>query len=169
MVTAKPFRMTRAMRWGTALLKGLLQAGIPMGPLALLAVRGRKSGKVYTTPVALVQQGHERWLVAAFGEVNWVRNLRAVGAGCLIHGRRSEPISVVELGAIEAAPILQQFLRAYHLVPFISPYFGATSHSSLADFTQEAAHHSVFRIMSTAVMNGCDGSRRVRSGSVSDG
>ncbi len=120
-----------------------------MGSLVLLSVRGRKSGKVYTTPVALVQNGHERWLVAAFGEVNWVRNLRAAGAAHLTRGRQSEPIDVVELGSTEAAPILQRFLQAYHLVPFIPPSFSVTPHSPLADFEREATHHPVFDIIST--------------------
>ena len=149
MAMIQTFRMTRTMRLGTALLKALLRAGMPMGSLALLSVRGRKSGKVYTTPVALIHQGRERWLVAAFGEVNWVRNLRAAGAACLTQGRRTEPIDVVELGITEAAPILQRFLQAYHLVPFIPPSFSVTPHSSLADFEQEATYHPVFRIIST--------------------
>ena len=56
----KPFEMTTLMRNGTAFLKTMLRAGVPMGPLALLSVRGRKSGKLYTTPVALVKQNGER-------------------------------------------------------------------------------------------------------------
>ena len=145
----QPFRMTRTMRLGTALLKALLRAGVPMGPLALLSVRGRKSGRVYATPVALVQQGSERWLVAAFGEVNWVRNLRAAGQAQLIRGRHTEPIDVVELDSTEAAPILQRFLQAYHLVPFIPPSFSVTPHAPLADFEREATHHPVFGIVCT--------------------
>ena len=55
MERTKTFQMTSMMRIGTAMLKALLRAGVPMGPLVLLSVRGRKSGKVYTTPVVLVQ------------------------------------------------------------------------------------------------------------------
>lgn len=146
MAVTQTVQMTRAMRLGTALVKALLRAGAPMGSLTLLSVRGRKSGKMYAIPVALVQQNEERWLVAAFGEVNWVRNLRAVGTAQLIHGRRAETIAVVELGATEAAPILQRFLRANHLVPFIPPYFSATPRSPLTDFEREAIHHPVFRV-----------------------
>jgi deazaflavin-dependent oxidoreductase (nitroreductase family) len=149
MTMTPPFRLTRTMRLGTALLKAILRTGMPMGPLVLLSVRGRRSGRVFTTPVALVHHGQERWLVAAFGEVNWVRNLRAAGAAHLTHGRRTEPISVVELGSIEPAPILQRFLYAYHLVPFIRPFFSVTPHSPLADFEREAARHPVFRIVPT--------------------
>jgi hypothetical protein len=66
--------------------------------------------------VALVTQGQERWLVAAFGDVNWVRNLRAAGTADLIRGRHAERIGVEEPGPSAAAPILQQFLNAYRWV-----------------------------------------------------
>jgi deazaflavin-dependent oxidoreductase (nitroreductase family) len=144
---AQPVLMTRAMRFGTAMVKRLLRVGVPMGPLMLLAVRGRTSGNVYATPVALVVQGQERWLVAAFGEVSWVRNLRAAKAAELIRGRQVESIGVVELGSDAAGPILQRFLRAYHLVPFIPPSFQATPQSPREAFEQEAKSHPVFQIV----------------------
>jgi hypothetical protein len=37
------------------LARRLLGAGVPMGPNALITVRGRKSGLDRTTPVALVE------------------------------------------------------------------------------------------------------------------
>jgi len=149
MATTQTVRMTRAMRLGTALVKALLRAGVPLGPLVLLSVRGRKSGKVSTTPVALVRQGNERWLVAAFGEVNWVRNLRAAGTAHLIRGRRTEAIGVVELEMRGAAPILQQFLQRFQSVPFIPPYFSVTPTAPLAAFEREAFRHPVFHIVPT--------------------
>jgi deazaflavin-dependent oxidoreductase (nitroreductase family) len=120
-----------------------------LGPLVLLSVRGRKSGKISTTPVALVQHGNERWLVAAFGEVSWVRNLRAAGAAHLILGRRTEAIGVAEVETQKAAPILQQFFQRFQRVPFIPPYFSVTPTSPLADFEREATRHPVFRIVPT--------------------
>jgi len=142
----KPFKMTPAMRYGTYILKGLLRLGIPMGPLRLLTHIGRKSGTRYTTPVALVKQDGHRWLVAAFGEVNWVHNIRKTGTAQLSAGWRTETVSVHELAVTESAPILKLFLARYHMVPFIPPYFHATPQSPLADFAQEANDHPVFYI-----------------------
>jgi deazaflavin-dependent oxidoreductase (nitroreductase family) len=142
------FHMTGSMRIGSTILTALLRAGLPFGSLTLLSVRGRKSGKVHTIPVALVEQDGTSFLVAAFGEVNWVRNLRAAGQAQLTHRRHTEVIGVVELGEAEAAPILKQYLKHYHLVPFLRSYFDATSHSPLTDFEREAAHHPAFRIVS---------------------
>lgn len=145
-VMTKRFQMTGTMRIGTAALRALLRVGVPMGPLVLLSVRGRKTGKLYTTPVALVEQNGTRWLVAAFGEVNWVHNLRASGEAHLMYRGRTEPIEVIEMQPVEAAPILKQFLTKFHIVPFIPPYFDATPKSSLDDFEREAQHHPVFQI-----------------------
>lgn len=147
----KRFQMTVAMRIGTTLLRALLRVGFPLGPLVLLSVRGRKTGKIYTTPVALLERNGTRWLVAAFGEVSWVHNLRASGQAHLIYRRRIEPIQVVEMSPVESAPILQQFLAKFHIVPFIPPYFEATPKSPLDDFEREAQHHPVFQISSINV------------------
>jgi deazaflavin-dependent oxidoreductase (nitroreductase family) len=144
----KPFRMTRGLRVVSTMITTLLRLGLPVGPSALLSVRGRKSGRIYTIPIALVENSGTRWLVAAFGEVNWVRNLRAAGQAQLTRRRRTETIGVVELEAREAAPILKQFLTESQNVSFIKPYFHVTPQSSLADFEQEALHHPVFRIVS---------------------
>jgi deazaflavin-dependent oxidoreductase (nitroreductase family) len=143
----KTFQITSGMRIGTAILTALLRAGLPLGPLVLLSVRGRKSGKIYAIPVALVAHGGDRWLVAAFGEVNWVRNLRVAGTAQLTRGRRRETIGVVEVGMAEAAPILKQFLRHFRLAPFIPAYFAVTAQSPLTDFEREATQHPVFRIV----------------------
>jgi steroid delta-isomerase-like uncharacterized protein len=144
----QPFQMTVGLRVASTILTTLLRLGLPVGPSALLSVAGRTSGKIYTIPIALVENSGTRFLVAAFGEVNWVRNLRAAGQAHLMRRLRTEAIGVVELEPREAAPILKQFLRESQRVSFIKPYFHVTPHSSLADFEQEALHHPVFRIVS---------------------
>jgi deazaflavin-dependent oxidoreductase (nitroreductase family) len=140
--------MTTGLWMASTIIGTLLRLGLPAGPSALLSVRGRKSGKIYTIPIALVENNGTRFLVAAIGEVNWVRNLRVAGSAQLTRGRRTEAIGVVELGTREAAPILKQFLRESQRVSFIKPYFHVTPQSSLADFEQEALYHPVFRIVS---------------------
>ena|SRR6266700_3865850 len=142
------FRMTAGLRVASTIIGTLLRIGVPVGPSALLSVRGRKSGKIYTIPIALVENNGTSFLVAAFGEVSWVRNLRAAGSAQLTWRRRTQAIGIVELGTREAAPILKQFLGESQRVSFIKPYFRVTPSSSLADFEQEALYHPVFRIVS---------------------
>src|SRR5437660_171443 len=45
------------------LARRLLRFGVPLGPNALLTVRGRKSGQPRTTPVALVEVEGGRWII----------------------------------------------------------------------------------------------------------
>jgi len=91
----------------------LLRLGRVLGPNALLTVRGRKSGEPRTTPVALVEIGGRRWVIGTFGEVNWVRNLRAAGEGEISAGRHHERIKARELSRAEAARFFADVLGPY--------------------------------------------------------
>src|SRR2546421_10797413 len=59
----------------------MLRGGLPLGPNALLTVRGRSSGVDRTTPVAVVAIGGRRWGVAPFGGGKWGRKLGGAGGG----------------------------------------------------------------------------------------
>lgn len=80
----------------------LLAAGIPMGPNALITVAGRTTGLPRTTPVTIVESAGRRWVLAPFGEVNWVRNLRAAGRAIITVRRRQEQVTAAELPPAEA-------------------------------------------------------------------
>ncbi|HEV2656481.1 MAG TPA: nitroreductase/quinone reductase family protein, partial [Ktedonobacteraceae bacterium] len=83
---AKTLQINFADRMGDALFMALLRIGIKIGTMSLLTVRGRKSGQPHMVPVLLVEQGGERWLVAPYGVVQWVRNLRAARMATLTRG-----------------------------------------------------------------------------------
>ena len=141
----KTYHVNFADRIAAALTATLLRAGVKMGTMSLLTVRGRTSGQPHTVLVLLVEQEGQRWLVAPYGVVQWVRNIRAAGTATLTRGRRSEAISVTELPAQEAAPVLKQYL----LLPVsagVRSYFDATKDSPLEAFEREAARHPVFKI-----------------------
>ena len=140
---AKTLHLNFADRMGDALFMALLRAGVKIGTMSLLTVRGRTSGQPHTVPVLLVEQDGERWLVAPYGVVQWVRNIRAAGTATLTRGRRSEAISAAELEAQEAAPLLKQYLLK---ATAARPYFDATKDSPLEAFEREAARHPVFQI-----------------------
>src|SRR5712692_6815526 len=144
---AKTLHLNVADRIGDELFMALLRAGVKIGTMSLFTVRGRKSGQPHTIPVLLVEQDDQRWLVAPYGVVQWVRNIRAAGTATLIRGRRSESISVTELPAQEAAPVLKQYLLK---ATAARPYFDATMDSPLEAFEREAAKHPVFQITTLA-------------------
>jgi deazaflavin-dependent oxidoreductase (nitroreductase family) len=95
------------------LARWMLGIGIPMGPNALVTVRGRKSGQDRTTPVALVEIDGRRWLIGTFGETNWVRNLRAAGEATISVGRRTQKVSATELSPEAGAVFFRDVLGIY--------------------------------------------------------
>ena len=141
---SKTYHVNFADRMENALITTLLRAGVKMGTTSLLTIRGRKSGQPHTVPVVLVEQDGEHWLVAPYGVVQWVRNIRAAGTATLNRGRRSETISVTELPAQEAAPILKEYLL--HVSGGVRSYFDAKRDSPLEAFERDAPRHPVFRI-----------------------
>ena len=146
---AKTYQVPSFVRLGSFFTTRLLRVGLKPGNMALLTVRGRKSGLPRTTPVSLLGESNgQRWLIAAFGEVDWVRNLRAAGEASLKRGRHPEHIFVKELSAEEAAPILKESLAG--APGFLLKNFDATPESPLKDFEREALNHPVFLVKSEA-------------------
>jgi deazaflavin-dependent oxidoreductase (nitroreductase family) len=88
----------------------LLGAGVPMGLNGLITVRGRKSGQPRTTPVAIITVSGRRWVWAPWGDVNWVRNLRAAGRASITVRRRTETVSATELDSTERVGFFRDVL-----------------------------------------------------------
>jgi deazaflavin-dependent oxidoreductase (nitroreductase family) len=72
-------------------------AGVPLLFNGLVTVTGRTSGLPRTTPVAIIQHEGRRWIWAPWGEVHWVRNLRAAGRATITYRRRTEDVTATEL------------------------------------------------------------------------
>ncbi len=96
--------------WMVRLNVAFLRRGLAVGSQQLLTVRGRKTGVVRATPVSLVRLDGDRYVVAAFADADWVKNVRAAGAGRLSRGRDQEAVRLVELPEDERGPILGAFL-----------------------------------------------------------
>jgi deazaflavin-dependent oxidoreductase (nitroreductase family) len=133
-----------ARRAGNGLVRILLRLGLGPARTYLLTITGRRSGAPRSTPVTLVEEGGRRWLVSPYGEVAWVRNLRATGRASLSLCGRTDEIAVREVGAEEAAPVLKLYVTR---VPITRPYFDAKPESDLAAFRAEAPRHPVFAIV----------------------
>lgn len=88
----------------------LLRAGTPMGPNALVTILGRRSGLPRTTPLAIVEQSGRRWIWAPYGDVDWVRNLRAAGEATITAGRRTEDVTATELDLAQRAAFFRDVL-----------------------------------------------------------
>src|SRR3954454_10382472 len=91
----------RAPRWVTIfgpIARFLLEAKVPLGFNGLITIPGRKTGVPRTTPVAIIVDGSgRRWVWAPWGDVQWVRNLRAAGRATITVRRRQEEVRATEL------------------------------------------------------------------------
>ena len=137
----RQFRMNRRERIGNALVSLLARAGI--GPMWLLTIRGRKTGRPRTNPVVPVEQDGRRWLVAPYGAVSWVHNARAARRVTLRHGRDTRLYVIREVGPEEAAPVLKRYLG---IATAARPYFQASKDSPVESFVAEAQRRPVFEL-----------------------
>jgi len=137
----REYRGSRGDRVGDAIFSVLARAGV--GPVHLLTTRGRKTGRPRTTPVILVVQGQQRWLVAPYGAVPWVLNARAARRVRLRRGRDRRDYTLRQLPPAEAGPVLQRYVR---VASATWPYFQANKDSPVADFIAEADRHPVFEL-----------------------
>ena len=75
--------------------------------LKVLTVPGRSSGTPRQTPLTVLEQDGQRYVLGGFPAADWIRNVRAAGRGTLTTDGRVEPVRLVELDADEARPILR--------------------------------------------------------------
>src|SRR6266581_146579 len=106
----RPGRVPGYVPFVNAIARPLLAAGFPLGFNGLLTIRGRKSGMPRTTPVAIIEVSGRRWVWAPWGEVNWVRNLRAAGRATITVRRRSEEIGATELDEPQRVAFFRDYL-----------------------------------------------------------
>jgi deazaflavin-dependent oxidoreductase (nitroreductase family) len=107
----------------------LLTGGVP-----IVTVRGRRSGKMYRTPIYVVELGGQRYLTSPRGETTWSRNLRSTGELWLKVGGSEAHYRASEVPPAERAPIIAAYVAKW----------GQTR----ADFDKlpEAVDHPTFRL-----------------------
>ncbi|MFW5417338.1 nitroreductase family deazaflavin-dependent oxidoreductase [Nocardiopsis sp. CNT-189] len=142
----KVFRAGRLRHTFDALVERLAKYGCVPSDVWVLTTRGRTSGLLRSTPINLLENEQGRFLVAPYGEVGWVRNIRKDGFATLRQGGWLELVSVVEVGPERAAPVLREYLQ-HPRVAVVGPYFQAAPDSPVEWFRDEAHRHPVFEIV----------------------
>ena len=87
-----------------------MRAGVPLGFNGLITIRGRTSGLPRTTPVAIIDVSGRRWVWCPWGDVNWVRNLRAAGGATITVRGRKEEVRATELDRAERVAFFRDVL-----------------------------------------------------------
>jgi deazaflavin-dependent oxidoreductase (nitroreductase family) len=144
---AFPFREpTRVERIFNRTFGFLVGLGLGFSYNYLLEVRGRKSGKLYSTPINLLERNGKRYLVAPRGRTQWVRNAEAAGAVTLKKGRTRINFRLRPLGENERPEILKAYLDSYR--SHVQRYFSVAAGSPADAFVPVTAEYPVFELVS---------------------
>ncbi len=141
---AKQYEVSGGIRFFNRLIGVFIRLGLMPKCMYWLTVRGRKTGKLYSTPVSLIEHDSQRWLVSPYGEMNWVRNARAAGEVTLSQGGRTEILAIHELDASASAPLLKEYMN---LEKITQPYFDVMPDAPVEAFAAEAPRHPVFQLL----------------------
>jgi deazaflavin-dependent oxidoreductase (nitroreductase family) len=118
-LTGRVLRVPRLMPVLNPIAKVLLRAGLPMGFNGLMTVPGRTSGLPRTTPLAIIEHEGRRWVWSPWGDVQWVRNLRAAGQATISVRRRQEAVIATELDPTQRIGFFRDVLGPVaHSMPF---------------------------------------------------
>jgi len=144
--TEKPYflKESTADRIFNRLFGLLLRLGIGARYNYLLETRGRRTGRVYATPVNLLEIGQNRYLVAVRGETAWVRNARAAGSILLRKAGRRMEFRVREVEISARAPILKEFLDRY--ATQVQRFYPVPKGAPVESFRDMASRAPVFEL-----------------------
>lgn len=137
----EPTAVEKLFNRAMGLLVGL---GLAPSHMRLLEVRGRRSGKLYTTPVDLLELNGKRYLVAPRGRTQWVRNAEAAGEVVLKRGSTRVSFRLRTLPDSEKPPILEAYLD--HFKTEVQRYFSVRAGSPAEAFAAVAENYPVFEL-----------------------
>ena len=105
-----------------------------------------RAAELHHTPVNLLTLDGTQFLVAPWGETQWVRNVRHSGGHLvLILGRRRQICQATEIPPAEALPVLRAYLRRWKFE--VGMFFdGITPDATDEEWAAAAPKHPVFEI-----------------------
>jgi deazaflavin-dependent oxidoreductase (nitroreductase family) len=139
----KTYRLTPVTRVANGIFSAMTRRGRGASYRYILTVEGRKSGVAKSTPVDVMEAGGQRWLVAPYGEVNWVKNARASGQVELSRGGTSSRWKAEEVQGLEAVPAIRRYITS---VPVTAAYWEVGADSPDEAVSAASEQHPVFRL-----------------------
>ena len=137
----EPSALARLFNKGFGVLVGW---GLGPRHTYLLEVRGRRTGRVYTTPVSVVEIGGTLFVVAPRGRTQWARNVESAPDVTLTRGSRRRAYRVRAVPDAEKAPVLSVYLERFRSV--VQRYFPLPAGSPPVAFEPIAARYPVFQL-----------------------
>ena len=146
-VVERRLRVPRRVLFFGAILKFLMEAGVPLGPNRLVTIRGRKSGLPRTTPLAVITVDGRRWVWSPWGESQWVRNLRAAGRATIAFRGQTEEVTATELDPTQRIGYFRDVLGPFaRSIPFGFQFIRIVDGVDLRDPVAAAEGRRVFEL-----------------------
>jgi deazaflavin-dependent oxidoreductase (nitroreductase family) len=111
----------------------------------LLEVRGRKSGKLYSTPIDLLKLNGKTYLVAPRGRTQWVRNAEAAGEVRLKKGSTRQKFRLRPIPDADKPQILKAYLDTFKRE--VQRYFPIPADSPSEAFAALAGSYPAFELL----------------------
>ena len=111
----------------------------------LLQVRGRKSGRIYSTPIDLLEFQGKRFLVAPRGRTQWVRNAESAGEITLKRGTTRLKFRLRAIPDGEKPELLKEYLDRFATA--VQGYFPVPKGSPPQAFANLTEHYPVFELL----------------------
>lgn len=123
----------------------LVGLGLGLPHNYLVQVRGRKTGKIFSTPIDLLELNGKRFLVAPRGRTQWVRNAEAAGEVMLKKGRRRQRYRIRAIPDSDKPEILKTYVDRFKTT--VQRYFPVPAGSAPQAFVEIAHNYPVFELL----------------------
>ncbi len=123
----------------------LVGLGFGMKHNYLLQVRGRKSGRTYSTPVNVLDVEGRLYLIAPRGETQWVRNARASMRVTLKKGSTRQSFDLKLIPDKEKPELLKAYLDSFSTT--VQRYFPVPVKSPPEAFVTLSSRYPAFELL----------------------
>jgi len=123
----------------------LIGLGLGFSYNYLLQVRGRKTGRLYSTPIDLLEMDGNRFLVAGRGRTQWVRNAEVAGEVILKKGSQRRRFRLRVLPDQKKPEILKAYLDRFKRE--VQTYFPVPAGSSVEAFRELVQSYPAFELI----------------------
>lgn len=140
MAMANTYEVTRGKRvanWITARM-----AGLGVGNFIVLTTTGQRSGKPRSVTLALISDDDGDYLVCPYGDVSWVRNVRAQPEAIIKSDRMVRDVTLVEVTGAKPELVKQYYDRE----SFARQFMEVPGDATVEDFAGVPHRFPVFRI-----------------------
>jgi deazaflavin-dependent oxidoreductase (nitroreductase family) len=140
-------RPTTAERLFNRIFGVLIGLGLGLKHNYLLQVRGRKSGRIYSTPVDVLEVEGRLFLVCGRGRAQWVSNAEASGRVTLRKGSWRRDFGLSPVPDEQKPELLKRYIERFKLT--VQRYFPVPAGSPTNAFASVAPRYPVFELIPT--------------------